>query len=74
MNRLSLYQEYKNLENLYREIATKSWDDEYENFVLENIDKLNVQYLSGNPNILRISQALGTNNGFYFSISKGNTE
>jgi hypothetical protein len=43
------------LENRYVEIATKSWYDEYENFVLENIDKLNVQYLSGNSNILRIS-------------------
>jgi hypothetical protein len=34
MNRLSLYQEYKNLEDRYVEIATKSWQDEYENFVL----------------------------------------
>ena len=55
MNRLSLYQEYKNLEDKFQAIATKSWYDEYEKFVLENIDKLNVQYLSGNPNILRIS-------------------
>ena len=53
MNRL--YQDYINLENRYVEIATKSWYDEYEKFVLENIDKLNVQYLSGNPNIIRIS-------------------
>ena len=51
MNRL--YQEYKNLENLYREIATTSRYDEYNKFVLENIDFLHVENLSENPNILR---------------------
>jgi hypothetical protein len=51
MNRISLYQEYKNLKNKYLEIATKSWYDEYNKFVLENIDKLNVRLLSINPNI-----------------------
>ena len=49
MNRL--YQDYINLEDRYVEIATKSWYDEYEKFVLENIDKLNVDFLNFNPNI-----------------------
>jgi len=35
----------------YLQIATKSWYHEYEKFILENIDKLNINHLSINPNI-----------------------
>jgi hypothetical protein len=42
---------YQEKENLYLEIATKSWYNEYEKFVIKNIKNLCVDNLNGNSNI-----------------------
>ena len=42
----------------YKEIATKSWYNNYFKFIKDNVHRVNFEDLSRNPNILRILSIL----------------